>query len=186
MSCLFLLHLLVKKFGHQHGWLIWELQILIKSGMNCLSRHIMTFPSLPFDNRLYLRSLQGLVMTDLLDNFLKLLNIFSGCGEIISWNHYNGELEGVRRERYCNCQINYSQSGESWRKGLKQKLLQKESTVKHIYSYNLSDKGSARYFRCPGSKETYIVHPSPTQYKCNNTNPHIAMKLRKHVIFVHM
>jgi hypothetical protein len=44
----------------------------------------MSFPSLPFDNRLYLRSLQGLVMTDLLDNFLKLLNIFSGCEEAIS------------------------------------------------------------------------------------------------------
>ncbi len=35
----------------------------------------------PIDNHLYLCSLQGLVIIDLLDNFLKLLKAFSSCGK---------------------------------------------------------------------------------------------------------
>ncbi len=40
-SQLLLLHLLVKYFVYPPGWLLWGLQILVKSAMNHFSKHIM-------------------------------------------------------------------------------------------------------------------------------------------------
>jgi hypothetical protein len=37
-----LLHLLLQKFGHKSGWLLWELEILLKSGVNQFSCHPMS------------------------------------------------------------------------------------------------------------------------------------------------
>jgi hypothetical protein len=55
-------------------------------------------PLSSFDNRLSLRSLQGHVTIDLLDNFPKLLKAFSGCGERF-YEIALAENGGVRRER---------------------------------------------------------------------------------------
>ncbi len=108
-----LLHLIVNHFGHSTGQLFWELQIIVESVMNRLSRNVMglsKFPDSPtghsplwqwyrwwkplrsgtsdsppppmvlppslFENCLYVYSHQGLVMVDLLDNFLNPLKLF--------------------------------------------------------------------------------------------------------------
>ncbi len=44
---LLFLHLLIKQFGHPPGWLLWALQILVKSGMNHFSQHIMGLSDFP-------------------------------------------------------------------------------------------------------------------------------------------
>jgi hypothetical protein len=55
------------------------ISITLRSDFSVLPPPISS-PS-PFDKSLYLYSFQGTVIIDLLDNFLKLLKAFSGCGE---------------------------------------------------------------------------------------------------------
>ncbi len=115
-SCRFLWRVVwIVLMSTRHGpeWISWHLSLVIlRLGSNisngslcdevpliCCDRS----PPSPLDKPLYLHSHQSLVTVDLLGNFLKLLKVFSCCGEwfyeIVVWQ-YDGEWEGVRSETW--------------------------------------------------------------------------------------
>jgi hypothetical protein len=63
----------------------------------CLDLMPPVSPPFRFDNRFNLFSLQGHVAIDLLDNFVKPLKAFSGCGERFHEIPMMEDCKGLRR-----------------------------------------------------------------------------------------
>ncbi len=132
-----LLLLVANHFGHLTGWLFWELQILVESVMNRLSRNVMALSEFPDtlhfsgeENRWYGHSHQGLVMVDLLDNFLNSLQLFLAVTNDFPkspWRRFAGGSE-----RMMNGGLATANQVRDREKGLKQKFLGIESAVEDI------------------------------------------------------
>jgi hypothetical protein len=91
---------------------------------SAMIRRPVSFTS-PFAKHLYLHSRQGLVMLDLLNNFLNLLKLFSGCGE--QFHEIATTVNGGGKERKINGGAATAHQVRDGRKELKQKYLQKDS-----------------------------------------------------------
>jgi hypothetical protein len=114
----------------------------LRSGISdSLPRPTVSPPS-PFENCLYVHSHQGLVMLDLLDNFLNPLKLFLAMTNDFPkspWQRFGGGQ--VRTINGGPATANQVRDSE---KELKQKLLETKSSILDILLSNLSDERSAR------------------------------------------
>ncbi len=122
-----------------------------------------------FDNRLHLHSLQGFVAVDLLDIFLNLLKLFlavatspPNCGSL-QWRKMGGGEERKVNGRTVCVASKLTGGWKGWNKtGCKWSALEKI-----VFTHNLSEEGSTRYFTCPDFNETHLVRCTDTDIKCH-------------------
>jgi hypothetical protein len=88
----------------------------------------------PFDNPLELRSHQGLVMVDLLDNFQDFIKLFLAVASNFMKSLWGRMGEG--KEKKNDESSTAKQVKDRWKR-LKQKLSQIKSPIKHILSKKL-------------------------------------------------